>query len=650
MDSSSSDESASESSLPSIFKDNKQDDSDSTEDCTMPTFLSKENNMCPILIPDDNDSLQFSLEEKEDYPGMSPSSTKRDAFSEFYQNDRQLPIYKTSNCGIPTKEVVLLLLSDLRDGQISRNIPYTINKNVSFVYNVNDIGHWKNALCDGMGTWDQMGTETVYAAIAGEDDISLFRKKNANTNIKVIRRKYINGSSSDLHRIAITLHDTENNLLNKMFVQYYFIGNEKNIRVKPHGNTRKTEKFERTKETTKDKIKKMCYENKTNKDMFNILIEDEGGLENVKSGSNIARNKKQVANFKLHGKVASDPLLELSELAKDQENSDKRFVRDVRSAPEFTIFLANNRQLNDLERFCTNPDGFSILGIDTTFNIGQYYVTISTYRNMLMLTEKHVEPVMVGPILIHQKKSFDSYFKLTSSIIQEKPSMKDLKVFGTDGDVCLSQACEASFSKAEHLLCDIHMYDNISKKLQSLNIPKDVSKTVLCDIFGIIRHDTKVPGLVDSVTDKEYDEKLSNLTRKWRDLHANGNEFVNYFLEYKSQLVKNCMSASLRSRCGLGCPPNPYTQNANECVNSVIKSDIRHEKGLKSINPYECVAMLEKVVMRQETELKLAVIGKGSWHLKEEYQHLSVPEDEYWNKTNKQREAVHKRYFHAPNV
>ena len=87
-------------------------------------------------------------------------------------------------------------------------------------------------------------------------------------------------------------------------------------------------------------------------------------------------------------------------------------------------------------------------------------------------------------------------------------------MYVTDGDVSLSQSCEVCFTSAEHLLCDIHMYDNISKKLQSLNIPKEVCKTVLINSFGISRESTKEPGLVDSepglvdsLTDEEFDDK-----------------------------------------------------------------------------------------------------------------------------------------------
>ena len=153
----------------------------------------------------------------------------------------------------------------------------------------------------------------------------------------------------------------------------------------------------------------MCYETRTNKDVLNSIIEEQGGVELLKSGSDLSREKKQVVNFKLNSKGSTDPLIELSALAKDQEKSATRFVREVRSTPEFSIFLANNRQLDDRERFGTKPEIFSILGIDTTFNKWQCYVPITTYRNMIMLTDKQVEPVMIGPILIHQKKSFDSY-------------------------------------------------------------------------------------------------------------------------------------------------------------------------------------------------------------------------------------------------
>lgn len=141
-----------------------------------------------------------------------------------------------------------------------------------------------------------------------------------------------------------------------------------------------------------------------------------------------------------------------------------------------------------------------------------------------------------------------------------------------------------------------------------------------------------------------FDLKLNELSQKWLTLHQNCKQFVEYFVDHKARLIKSCMTAELRAACGLGFPPKPYTQNANECINAVLKSDIFHTiKSQKGVDPYKCVNLIQKIVKRQENERKLAMIGKGSLRLKQEYQHLKVDEDVYWKKTTKQREAAYKR-------
>ena len=55
--------------------------------------------------------------------------------------------------------------------------------------------------------------------------------------------------------------------------------------------------------------------------------------------------------------------------------------------------------MKDLQRFCTDPAESCVLGVDSTFDLGKFYVTITTYRYL------HVEnktsgkaPVFFGPI------------------------------------------------------------------------------------------------------------------------------------------------------------------------------------------------------------------------------------------------------------
>lgn len=72
--------------------------------------------------------------------------------------------------------------------------------------------------------------------------------------------------------------------------------------------------------------------------------------------------------------------------------------------------------------------------------------------------------------------------------------MKSLKVFGTDGDKNLSDALEVCFTSVKHILCDIHMQDNIERKLKELGVPKKGVNAYINEIFGKIAGDLKIKG------------------------------------------------------------------------------------------------------------------------------------------------------------
>lgn len=305
--------------------------------------------------------------------------------------------------------------------------------------------------------------------------------------------------------------------------------------------------------------------------------------------------------------------------------------------------MASDRQLLEVNKFCTNNKNFSVLGVDTTFNIGQYYVTITTYRNLMLENKDGIEPVMIGPILLHQRKGFESYFTLSSSMLQASADLKNIKVFGTDGDENLSNAFQVCFTDAKHLLCDVHMIDNIKKKLNALDIKGQVANQYVNDIFGQSSAAMKIPGLVDCMTEEEFDNNVMKFKTEWIKRHEKGEQFLNYFMEYKYHLIKHCMSAELQSMCGLGFPPKLYNQNGNECINNVVKSDKKAASSTTKLDPFDFVKIAEKTVKRQENEVKLALIGKGEYRLKEEYSHLCINEDLFFRKTACQRELVYKK-------
>lgn len=65
---------------------------------------------------------------------------------------------------------------------------------------------------------------------------------------------------------------------------------------------------------------------------------------------------------------------------KDTSSTSDAFIRSV---AEPMCVLSTDQQLYDLERFCTQSPS-SVLSIDPTFNLGKFYVTPTTFRNLLV--------------------------------------------------------------------------------------------------------------------------------------------------------------------------------------------------------------------------------------------------------------------------
>ena len=243
-------------------------------------------------------------------------------------------------------------------------------------------------------------------------------------------------------------------------------------------------------ETTKERLKSVTQNSKPSASIF-VDLEEAGGISNIKSSGEIARNVRQAKYYRgsgsggnSAGRGASDPLLEAIDSCKSQVEHKDKFVREVTAAPEFCILLASDQQLKDVERFCCNPESFCVFGVDPTFNFGDYNLTVSTYRHLLLVTDKGVNPVRIGPVLIHQRKTFSSYVNLPFSMIKHNPQLSGVLCTRSDGEKPLKDALNIGFSSAVHLLCDIHMEDNVRAKLSKLNMPNDI-----IDQYMMVLHD-----------------------------------------------------------------------------------------------------------------------------------------------------------------
>jgi hypothetical protein len=263
----------------------------------------------------------------------------------------------------------------------------------------------------------------------------------------------------------------------------------------------------------------------------------------------------------------------------------------VNHRPEFNVLLCTDGQKDDIARFCCM--GYGVSGIDTTFNLGDYLVTLVTYRNGLLqnITTKE-SPVLIGPAWIHQKRTFDSYFEFALAL--RLCGIKDIKVIGTDGDENLGRAFEEAFPNSIHLYCQMHIMDNI----KDLRLESSQSIEIENELFGFQIGNVKTKGLVDAESELEFDQKFDKFKTLLENMSDPGKKFLDYFNKYKYKVFKYHMRADLRRQAGLGNPPRPYYNHANESMNAVIKLELDAKLTISEfIKHYENLVERQRVMM-----------------------------------------------------
>ena len=81
------------------------------------------------------------------------------------------------------------------------------------------------------------------------------------------------------------------------------------------------------------------------------------------------------------------------------------FIRLVNFESGPCCVLASDNQLKNVVRFCTNPGASSVFGIDPTFNLGKFYVILTTYTYTQVINKTtNASPTFFGPIFVHTEK------------------------------------------------------------------------------------------------------------------------------------------------------------------------------------------------------------------------------------------------------
>ncbi|CAF0964660.1 unnamed protein product [Brachionus calyciflorus] len=415
------------------------------------------------------------------------------------ENKNENNFQKSSSLNI--KEAISLIF---KQNAVSY-LPKSVTKNSDFVIDMTKFKH-KNILSDDNGSYKHYASKTyLYEILKGEkDSLSIsnikkinskdFVKKDKKCQIKVdkkniyfIRKQfYQNNSCDSLKRYLFILYPLFNDKRKKCLLSYRNDNETQGtvIKIKAHGNSKKNPTpylrssasvIERTKDLVKQKgsIKKN-YIKHVNETAGKLVVSSKP--RNLKQHEN--HYFLEVSRKRERPLISNDEYLEI--ICKIKESN---FIKTIHFDDSINIICFFDEQYQDILKFCTYEKSFSVLSFDTTFNLGNFYVSFLTYRNLTLLNEKKTHPVFIGPMSSNNNTPISDVTNSSSELktrkVIEPRSWAKVRYFTKNSDNSFN--CSLCFKV-------VKTYNNSSKMLiEHLKILHDVNKESLYEDPGSVK-------------------------------------------------------------------------------------------------------------------------------------------------------------------
>ena len=192
---------------------------------------------------------------------------------------------------------------------------------------------------------------------------------------------------------------------------------------------------------------------------------------------------------------------------------------------------------------------------------------------------------MIGPVLLHEKKTQSTYSLFGGTLKSLEPELKNLMAFGADDEKALVGGFNETFERATCLPYEIHLCKNIDTKLLSMDIKGESKQSVTDDIFGRKIGSVFESRLSDAGSAENFFGLFESLEEKWSSLHSNGSLPLLVWLEKHEEFIRIFISP-IRQRAGLGFPPDKFTTNRSERTNSVLQDCVNAELPELTNTPY----------------------------------------------------------------
>ena len=230
------------------------------------------------------------------------------------------------------------------------------------------------------------------------------------------------------------------------------------------------------------------------------------------------RNRRQVINAQAVArksrKYTEDDLFNLVELTQDIPDYTHRMFL----VPELGVVLAHRGMLQELRAVLTTGSQAQLLSYDTTYNLGDFYVSPLLFRHTIF----DGAPVMPAAFLIHEKRTQFAHEVLMNFIRKEVPEIAGAALV-TDGEENIIRSITECLPQVKHLRCWNHLQSAARYWLK-----KHGATTSECSIYI-----QDIKQLLMAPTEDEYRKLYKTLSSKW------SKPFVEFYAQQLHDEVTN---------------------------------------------------------------------------------------------------------------
>ena len=350
------------------------------------------------------------------------------------------------------------------------------------------------------------------------------------------------GPCNEFRRYAFQLLD------NKSVTLVHYCGDEKVAIDFVHGNTKYNleRKHVRSTPSCLSKYKDLVKTNTPNI-VYKRAITDSSDATLV----NKPRNLKQIRNLRYQHlketRISQDTLYNIHEIAYDLPG----FIWKLTTYPDLLCICGLKEVLSEFDRVLHIDSKSQILSYDTTFQLGDFYVSPLIFRHSLFKEN----PCIPAIFLIHERKYTETHQDMWRECCKQVPSLKTMTFpIVTDKEKAIINAICNELPNVRLLQCWNHIFRDVRLWCRNHGAPKaDVS--VYVEDLRLLFHTS---------TEKEYEQNLKEKSKDWDAL------FAEYYLKEIHLNVSTSIGRWILEECNVYNPYSGVTNNQSESMNRCV--------------------------------------------------------------------------------